>query len=119
MTQKKKVLFILADIILVGIVATLIGLFCNDWSNPVRFAVYILLLLTLTIPGIAALIYDEFGSPSSILTIILFVANVVAMSIMFGLNSTDHKALIITETIIGGSYIMLLLVSLAVGNKQK
>ena len=118
MNIKRKILFAIADLILISIIGTLIGIFCEDWSNPVRVAIYVLLLLTLIIPGVAAFIYDEFGSPSSILTTILFASNIIALSIMFGINLIDAKPLIITETIIGGTYIMLLLVSLAIKDKK-
>ena len=54
MNIKRKILFVIADLILISIVGTLIGIFCEDWSNPVRVAIYVLLLLTLIIPGVAA-----------------------------------------------------------------
>lgn len=118
MRLKNKVFLSIADIIVVSMMIFLIVTFV-DLSNPVRLSTFIIMVLTLLIPGIMPFTFKEVDSPASILTFILFVGNLVATIILFSIPVTEAKPLIITETIIFGLYLAFIFVALGSENYDK
>lgn len=118
MTLKNKFLLIFANIVVVMTILFL-NLAYTDLSNPVRLGIFICLLLTLAVPSIMLFIFNKYDSPEVIITMIAIIANLTALSIMFLINIEDSKPFIITESIIGGVYLTLLLISLGLKANQQ
>jgi hypothetical protein len=64
-------------------------------------------------------VFDEYSSPEAIITLVGIIANLTALSIMFLINIEDSKPFIITESIIGGVYLALLLIALGLRVNQE
>lgn len=117
MSLKQKLLIVLANMVVIAVVAGL-SLAFLDLSNGVRVASLVILIVTLLIPSVASLLIKKFDSPEAIVTIILIVANLIASLIMLFTPVLDSKPLIITESIIGGLYITILLLCIALKPKE-
>ncbi|MBR2505796.1 MAG: hypothetical protein IKB70_02480 [Bacilli bacterium] len=118
MTLKNKLLVVFANLVVIGIVLGL-NLAFTDLSNSVRVATLICMIVTLLMPSAAILLIKKFDSPETIVTIIAMVANLIATVIMFATNLTDSKPLIITESIIGGVYVVLLALTIGLKGTAK
>ena len=118
MTLKNKLLIILSNLVVIAIVLGLNLAFTN-FDNNIRIATFVCLIITLAIPSFAIIVFKTFDSPESLITVVAMVANLIATIIMFSNNISDPKPLIITESVIGGLYVVLLMLSFALKSSNK
>lgn len=114
----KKTYFILTNALLVVIVGTLIGVFCNDILSGVRLSAFVCLLITLCGPTVAYM-FKEKNSFSTLIAIVLFLVGELACNIVFIANeSLDVKAFAVTQSCLVGTFLVVMLITIASMNNN-
>lgn len=118
--MNKKCLFSITNVLLVGILGLLLGLFCKDiFSTSAGVGAFICFLITLCIPALTYFFAAKAGSPAIIMCLLLLVAE-LAIDIPFMVKpSFDVKYFVIFQSIAVGLFLGAMLVFIALSGKDK
>ena len=118
--MKKKILFIIINLILVGIVGALVGILCKDrLSDTVALGGFIILLVSLVFPSLIYFVSNKFGQ-AALITSVLFTVFEIATGITFlSISCSSNNPILITEAVEIGLFLIVILVIVATYKKEE
>ncbi len=117
--MNRKLLFVIINILLVGIVGLICGLTMPIGSSNTLLVSFILLLVTLCVPSALFLTLKDATGGVGITSIIFGVGNLVALIVFMSMHaSIDVKVVAITEGAFVGAFLIIMLICIAAAPKK-
>ena len=117
--MKRKILFIITNVLLVAIVGALIGVFCKDiFATGTSMGGYIAFVIALCLPSLVYFVGRPLGFAVTVDLSLLMAAEIIADIIFMCKPDFPTTSLVITQASILGAFLIASLVIIASIRKE-
>lgn len=113
--MNKNLLFLIIDLLLVGVVGSIFGLACGDYifSTSSGIASFATLLVVLLIPSLIYVLKKKLNTANIVVSTLFVLAEIVSCVIFVSLPKLGLTNFAITEGVVVGIFLIALLVVIA------